>query len=72
MIVKNHYSLPLINKLLDQLDSFIVFSKINLQNAYHQIHIHEEDKWKTAFHTQYGHFKFLVVSFNLIPSINKS
>src|SRR5438034_1418617 len=44
MMIKNHYSLSLINKLLDQLDSSVVFLKINLQNTYHHICICEEDK----------------------------
>jgi len=30
MMIKNHYSLSLINKLLDWLDNFIMFLKINL------------------------------------------
>ena len=51
MTIKNCYLLSLINKLLDQLDSFVVFSKINLQNTYHHIHICKENEWKTAFHT---------------------
>ena len=64
-MIKNHYSLSLINKLLDWLNNFVVFSKINLQNTYHYIHIHEEDEWKTAFCTWYSHFEFLVVLFDL-------
>ncbi len=35
-------------------------------NVYHRIHIYEDDEWKTAFHTQYKHFEYQVVSFNLI------
>ena len=65
MTIKNHYSLSLINKLLDQLDDSVVFLKINLWNAYHHICIHEEDEWKTAFYTQYSYFEFLVVLFDL-------
>ena len=34
-------------------------------NAYHQIRIHEGDKWKTAFRTQYGHFEYQVMPFGL-------
>ena len=64
-MIKNHYSLSLINKLLDWLDDFIMFSKIDLWNAYHCICICEEDEWKTAFCTQYDYFEFLVVLFDL-------
>ena len=65
MMIKNCYSLSLINKLLDWLDDFIMFLKINLWNAYHCICIHEENKWKIVFHTWYDHFEFLVVFFDL-------
>ena len=44
MTLKNHYLLSLINKLLDQLDSFVMFSKINLWNAYHHICICEKNE----------------------------
>ena len=44
MMIKNCYSLSLINKLLDQLDSSVMFLKINLQNTYHCIHIHKKNK----------------------------
>ena len=37
LTVKNRYPLPLINELLDRLNSSIVFSKIDLRNAYHRI-----------------------------------
>src|SRR5436853_7248627 len=46
-----------------------MFLKINLQNTYHHIHICKEDKWKTVFHTQYNHFEFLVVFFDLTNTL---
>ena len=66
MTIKNHYLLPLISKLLDRLNGAIVFSKIDFKNAYHRIRIHEGDEWKTAFHTRYGYFEYLVLPFRLI------
>ena len=53
IIIKNHYSLLLTSELLNWLSSSTVFLKINLWNAYHRIHIYQDDKWKTAFHTWY-------------------
>src|SRR5437667_3666858 len=53
LTVKNHYPLPLINKLLDRLNSSIIFSKIDLRNTYHKIRIWEGDEWKITFHTYY-------------------
>ena len=43
-----------------------MFLKIDLQNTYHCIHIHEKNEWKTAFYTWYDYFEFLVIFFNLI------
>ena len=65
MIIKNKYPLPHINDLFDQLGGSIYFSKIDLWSSYHQLKIREQDISKTSFGTQYGHFKFLVMSFGL-------
>ena len=63
--IKNRYPLPLISELLDRLSGSVVFSKIDLRNAYHRIRIREGDEWKTAFRTRYGHFEYLVLPFGL-------
>ena len=63
--VKNRYPLPLISELLDRLNGSVVFSKIDLKNAYYRIRIREGDEWKTAFRTRYGHFEYLVMPFGL-------
>ena len=47
--IKNRYPLPLISELLDHLNGSVIFSKVDLRNAYHWIRIHECNKWKTAF-----------------------
>jgi len=64
--VKNHHSLPLINETLDRLSQVKQFIKLNLKNAYHRLRIQREDEWKTTFHTHYNHFKYMIMSFNLI------
>ena len=63
--VKNRYPLPRQDELLDQLHGAKVFSKIDLQSGYHQVRVADQDVYKTAFGTRYGHFEFLVLPFGL-------
>ena len=42
-----------------------VFSKIDLQLGYYQLHVKDVDVPKTTFRTRYGHYEFLVRSFGL-------
>ncbi|GKA47038.1 putative reverse transcriptase domain-containing protein [Tanacetum coccineum] len=65
LTVKNHYPLPRIDDLFDQLQGSQFFSKIDLMSGYHQLRVHEDDILKTAFRTRYGHFKFTVMPFGL-------
>ena len=47
--IKIRYPLPLISELLDRLNGSVIFSKVDLRNAYHQIRIHKGDEWKATF-----------------------
>ena len=72
--IKNCYSLSLVSKIMDQLVGANVFTQLDLYNTYHQLHIHKDDEWKMAFHTQYSHFKYQVMPFRLAnaPTIFQS
>nr|GEU70203.1 reverse transcriptase domain-containing protein [Tanacetum cinerariifolium] len=65
LTVKNHYPLPRIGDLFDQLQGSSVYSKINLRLGYHQPRVREEDIPVTAFRTRYDHYEFQVMPFSL-------
>ncbi|GKB51180.1 putative reverse transcriptase domain-containing protein [Tanacetum coccineum] len=52
LTVKNHYPLPRIDDLFDQLQGSSVYSKINLRSGYHQLRVRDEDISMTAFRTR--------------------
>jgi len=63
--VKNSYPLPLIDELLDRLHGVEYLSSIDLNSAYYQIRIADEDVPKTAFRCRYGSYEFKVMPFGL-------
>ncbi|GJW74657.1 putative reverse transcriptase domain-containing protein [Tanacetum coccineum] len=71
LTVKNHYPLPRIDDLFDQLQGLSVYSRIDLRSGYHQLRVREEDILKTAFQIRYGHYEFQVMPFGLtnVPAI---
>ncbi|GBG83892.1 hypothetical protein CBR_g37762 [Chara braunii] len=63
--VKNDEPLPRIDDLLDRVQCCKYFSKINLKFGHHQIEVHPDDQYKTAFQTRYGHYESIVLPFGL-------
>nr|GEW97811.1 putative reverse transcriptase domain-containing protein [Tanacetum cinerariifolium] len=65
LTIKNHYPLPRIDDLFDQLQCSSVYLKIDLRSGYHQLRVKDEDILKIAFRTRYGHYEFQVIPFGL-------
>ena len=63
--VKNKWSIPLVDDLLEELAGSIAFSKIDLRAEYNQVRMNLEDVWKTNFRTHSGHYEYLVIPFGL-------
>jgi hypothetical protein len=63
---KDCHPLPLIQECFDALQSAKFFSKIDLQQGFHQMKISAGDVPKTAFGTKYGHYEWLVMPFVLV------
>lgn len=63
----NHITVKnsLISSAFESLQGATVFSKLDLRNAYHLVHIWEEDEWKTTFNTplRYWDTEYLVMPF---------
>lgn len=53
------------SSVFDLIQGATVFTKLDLQNAYHIVCIREGDEWKTAFNTPTGHYEYLVMPFGL-------
>ena len=66
VIIKNYYPLLLVSGMLVRFFKVKIFIKLDLQDIYYRLYIKEGDEWKTAFKTQYSHFKYLVMPFRLI------
>lgn len=65
LTIKNRHPLPRIDDSFDQLKGAKIFTKLDLQNAYHLLRIKRGDEWKTAFRCKYGHFEYCVMPFGL-------
>lgn len=65
-MVKDKFSVLVVEELLDKLYGSAIFSKLDLRSRYHQIWVKPVDVHKTSFQMHDGHYKFLVMPFELI------
>ncbi|KOM49751.1 hypothetical protein LR48_Vigan08g057800 [Vigna angularis] len=63
--VKDHFPLPTVDEVLDELGSTCCFSKLGLTSGFHQIRLQPDDVHKTAFRTHDGHYEYRVTPFGL-------
>ena len=59
------YPIPNKQDLINRLSDSVIFSKFDLKSGFWQIQIHEDDKYKTAFTTPFGHYQWNVMPFGL-------
>lgn len=62
---RDHYPLPRIDDLLDQLSGQTIFTTLDLASGYHQIPIANESIEKTAFVTPDGQYEYTRMPFGL-------
>ena len=53
--IKDAFTIPTVDDLVDELYGIVYFSKLDLRSGYHQILLHHVDKFNTTFHTYHGH-----------------
>eukprot|EP00253_Pinus_taeda_P022890 PITA_22890 len=67
--IKNHYPLPPIDDILNQLKEVVYFTKLDFHSGYHQVRVAEQDAWKSAFKTKQGLYEWLVMPFGLTNAL---
>ncbi|GBM30208.1 Retrovirus-related Pol polyprotein from transposon 297 [Araneus ventricosus] len=68
VIVKDRFTLPLIEDILDRLQGSHVFSTIDLKNAFFHVDVNKDSRKYTSFVTHEGQYQFLKVLFGLCNS----
>ena len=69
VMIKNKYLLPLISKLVSQLQEAKYFTKLDICWSFNNVCIKPRDKWKAVFCTSHSLFKPLVIFFGITNSL---
>jgi hypothetical protein len=59
--IANQYPVPIMTKLQDRIRRFKIFTKIDLKDGYHLIHINEGDEWIIPVSLQDSLYQFPVM-----------
>ena len=65
IIIKNRYSLFLIQETLSRIYKIEIFIIFNIIVVFNKLRIIKGEKWKTVFKTHYNLYEFLVMNFDL-------
>lgn len=68
VIVRDHFPLPLIEDIIDDLQGARVFSTLDLENGFFHVPVDEDSRKYTAFVTPSGQYEFLATPFGLSTS----
>jgi hypothetical protein len=69
IISQNRYFLSLIRETLKGLAKARYYTKMNIRAAFYKLCIKKENKWKIAFCTRFGLFKWIIILFNLAEAL---
>ena len=62
---KDPYPLPLIDEMMARICKAKIFTKIDIQQAFHRVRIHQDSEDLVSFRSRYGTFKYKVMPFGL-------